>query len=128
MSALADTVAAEHGFQQRVGPSGVECKCGAVSWAPIGTHGRDLGRIHLVHVAQMTEAAVRAQIAVQAAIPAAALLEAAWDEGNAMGLDGWTGPERGTKPDEHAISSHERTVDRLLGELRARIAEGRRNR
>lgn len=49
----------------------------------------------------------------------AALFEAAWDEGNAMGLDGWTGPKRGTEPDEYATVRRERTVDRLTDELRA---------
>lgn len=60
-------------------------------------------------------------VATRAAIRSAALFESAWDEGNAMGLDGWTGPERGEEPDQHAIDRRERTVDRLVDELRARI-------
>jgi|SRR5690625_568025 len=56
------------------------------------------------------------------AIRSAALFEAAWDEGNAMGLDGWTGPGRGTEPDQHAIDRRERTVDRLVDDLYSRVA------
>jgi hypothetical protein len=44
-------------------------------------------------------------------------LEAAWDDGNAMGLDGWVGPGRGTEPDEHAIQQRRRLVDRLTDEV-----------
>lgn len=51
----------------------------------------------------------------------AALFESAWDDGNALGLDGWTGPERGEEPDEHAIAHRERHVDKLVDELHARM-------
>lgn len=47
----------------------------------------------------------------------AARLEVAWDAGNAKGLDGWTGPERGSEPDDHAIQQRARIVDRLTEEL-----------
>lgn len=62
------------------------------------------------------------KITLQAAIRSAPLFERAWDEGNAMGLDGWTGPERGSEPDQHAIDRREKTVDRLVDDLRARTA------
>lgn len=52
---------------------------------------------------------------------AVSLLEAAWDDGNAMGLDGWVGPERGTEPDDHAIRTRERKVDSLVDELVALV-------
>ena len=42
------------------------------------------------------------------------LLEAAWDDGNALGLDGWTGPERGEEPDEHAIRRRARLRSKLV--------------
>ena len=44
------------------------------------------------------------------------LLEAAWDDGNALGLDGWTGPERGEEPDEHAIRRRARLRSKLVDE------------
>ena len=44
-------------------------------------------------------------------------LLAAWDDGNATGLDGWVGPERGEHPDIEAIRARERCVDLLLAEL-----------
>ena len=44
------------------------------------------------------------------------LLEAAWDDGNALGLDGWTGPERGEEPDEHAIHRRARLRSKLVDE------------
>ena len=44
------------------------------------------------------------------------LLEAAWDDGNALGLDGWTGPERGEGPDEHAIRRRARLRNKLVDE------------
>jgi hypothetical protein len=44
-----------------------------------------------------------------------AALRAAWDDGNAMGLDGWIGPERGEEPDEHAIEGRRRFVESALG-------------
>ena len=74
-------------------------------------------------VLPLIEQAVREQVAQQAAIRSAALFEAAWDEGNAMGLDGWTGPGRGAEPDQHAIDRREKTVDRLVDKLAAHVAE-----
>ena len=50
------------------------------------------------------------------------LLEAAWDDGNALGLDGWIGPERGEEPDEHAIRRRARLRDRLVDEAYEAIA------
>ena len=40
-----------------------------------------------------------------------------WDDGNATGLDGWIGPERGTEPDQHAIETRRRCVDRALADI-----------
>lgn len=40
-----------------------------------------------------------------------------WDDGNAMGLDGWAGPERGEEPDQHAIEARRRCVDRALADI-----------
>lgn len=40
-----------------------------------------------------------------------------WDDGNATGLDGWTGPERGEEPDQHAIEARRRCVDRALADI-----------
>ena len=37
--------------------------------------------------------------------------------GNAVGLDGWVGPERGEEPDDHAIHERERYVRKLVAEL-----------
>lgn len=48
-------------------------------------------------------------------------LESAWDDGNATGLDGWTGPGRGSEPDDYAIRLRERTVDRLSAEIASAI-------
>ena len=52
---------------------------------------------------------------LQAAIETAAYR--AWDHGNAVGLDGWVGPERGEEPDDHAIHERERYVRKLVAEL-----------
>lgn len=41
-------------------------------------------------------------------------LGAAWDDGNACGLDGWIGPDRGEKPDDEAIRLRERCIGGLL--------------
>ena len=43
---------------------------------------------------------------------------AAWDEGNAVGLDGWVGPERGTDPDGYAVRARDQYVDNRLAALR----------
>ena len=96
---------------------------------PLERHGfpsqvRNNARCVIIAVLPLIEQAVRNQVAQQAAIRSAALFEAAWDEGNAMGLDGWTGPERGAEPDQHAIDRREKTVDRLVDKLAARIARG----
>ena len=46
-------------------------------------------------------------------------LGAAWDDGNAVGLDGWVGPGRGTEPvDDHAIQKREETVAKLAAGFR----------
>ena len=43
------------------------------------------------------------------------LLEVAWDEGNATGLDGWVGPGRGAGAiDPEAVQARTRTVNKLL--------------
>lgn len=40
-------------------------------------------------------------------------LEAIWDDGNAMGLDGWIGPGRGTEPvDDEAIRGRARAIEK----------------
>lgn len=39
-------------------------------------------------------------------------LAAAWDDGNAVGLDGWVGPNRGTEPDGEAIRLRQQYLDR----------------
>ena len=42
----------------------------------------------------------------------------AWDDGNAVGLDGWVGPGRGTEPvDREAVTAREREVDGLLADV-----------
>ncbi|MFE3052313.1 hypothetical protein [Nocardia sp. NPDC059239] len=47
-----------------------------------------------------------------------ALLEDAWDDGNAAGLDGWVGPGRGTEPvDEDAILRRGRATKNALANL-----------
>lgn len=46
-------------------------------------------------------------------------LGAAWDDGNAVGLDGWVGPGRGTEPvDDHAVQKREETVAKLAAGFR----------
>ncbi len=43
------------------------------------------------------------------------LLEAAWDDGNGTGLDGWVGPGRGAGAiDPEAVQARTRTVNKLL--------------
>ena len=45
------------------------------------------------------------------------ILGAAWDEGNATGLDGWVGPGRGAgEIDPEAVQARTRTVNKLLAE------------
>lgn len=41
-------------------------------------------------------------------------IEGAWDDGNAMGLDGWVGPGRGEMPDDHAINERRRCVHKAV--------------
>lgn len=39
------------------------------------------------------------------------ILENIWDDGNAVGLDGWVGPGRGTEPiDDYAIRARDRAI------------------
>lgn len=46
-------------------------------------------------------------------------LEAIWDDGNAVGLDGWVGPGRGTEPvDEYAIQARARAIEKHAAALR----------
>lgn len=43
-------------------------------------------------------------------------LGTAWDDGNATGLDGWTGPGRGTLPiDDQAVRNRDRCLDSIRG-------------
>lgn len=52
----------------------------------------------------------------------------AWDEGNAVGLDGWIGPKRSEGPDNYAIYARNRYVpeaaDRLLNPTDGNSCEG----
>ncbi|WP_336642811.1 hypothetical protein [Microbacterium sp. MMO-113] len=42
-----------------------------------------------------------------------------WDDGNALGLDGWVGPGRGTEPiDDHAVQARNRAIDKYAAALR----------
>ncbi|MFD6093667.1 hypothetical protein ACFWGN_16235 [Oerskovia sp. NPDC060338] len=41
-----------------------------------------------------------------------------WDDGNAVGLDGWVGPGRGEDVDEHAVDRREKAVYDALARLR----------
>ncbi|MFJ2297374.1 hypothetical protein [Oerskovia paurometabola] len=51
----------------------------------------------------------------------AAALGDVWDEGNAAGLDGWTGPGRGSLDvDQYAVIARERAVRRALARLQGR--------
>lgn len=53
-----------------------------------------------------------------------ALLDEAWDDGNATGLDGWVGPGRGAgEVDDYAISQRKSSTDRLAARILA-DAEG----
>lgn len=46
------------------------------------------------------------------------VLENAWDDGNAAGLDGWVGPGRGIEPvDEDAILRRQRATKNALANL-----------
>ncbi|MFD6093995.1 hypothetical protein ACFWGN_17915 [Oerskovia sp. NPDC060338] len=47
----------------------------------------------------------------------AAVLGDVWDDGNAVGLDGWVGPGRGEAVDEHAVLRRARAVENALGAL-----------
>lgn len=46
-----------------------------------------------------------------------------WDDGNARGLDGWIGPERGEEPDDYAISERRKCADRELDKLTSLLAD-----
>lgn len=70
---------------------------------------RDNARCVLVAVLPLIEESV--------AIRSAELFKDAWDDGNALGLDGWTGPGRGSEPDQYAIDRREKMVDKLVGRL-----------
>ncbi|UTT53789.1 hypothetical protein [Microbacterium maritypicum] len=42
-----------------------------------------------------------------------------WDDGNAVGLDGWVGPGRGTEPiDDHAVYKREIAIEKYANALR----------
>lgn len=46
------------------------------------------------------------------------ILENIWDDGNAVGLDGWVGPGRGTEPiDEDAIRARDRAIEAAVTAL-----------
>ena len=75
----------------------------------------------------------RARAALEAVAPAIAAqalrsvldmrhdFEAVWDDGNAVGLDGWTGPGRGSgEIDDYAIRARERAVNRLEAHIATR--------
>lgn len=64
---------------------------------------------------------LREQIAAEVLGPVRAALLAAWDDGNAMGLDGWIGPERGEAPDDYAIDGRSRHVENALAALCAPV-------
>ena len=46
-----------------------------------------------------------------------------WDDGNATGLDGWVGPDRGSEPDDYAIEVRRKRVDRELEKLAHLLAD-----
>ena len=46
-----------------------------------------------------------------------------WDDGNATGLDGWVGPDRGSEPDDYAIEVRRKRVDRELDKLAHLLAD-----
>lgn len=50
-----------------------------------------------------------------------ALVLAAWDDGNATGLDGWIGPERGEEPDPEGIRARERFADHAAALLTSSV-------
>lgn len=65
--------------------------------------------------------------AVLAALPAPPVVDETtlgdlWDDGNAVGLDGWVGPGRGEPVDDHAVNRREQAVYAALARLRG---EGR---
>lgn len=45
-------------------------------------------------------------------------LEEMWDNANAVGLDGWIGPERGEEPDEYAIVTRRDDVVKAYYKIR----------
>lgn len=49
---------------------------------------------------------------------------AAWDDGNATGLDGWIGPNRGEEPDAEGIRAREHYVAKALASLSEPDATG----
>lgn len=50
-----------------------------------------------------------------------AVIAGVWDDGNAVGLDGWTGPERGSdEVDDYAVRARERAVTRALDAITPR--------
>lgn len=50
-----------------------------------------------------------------------AAIAGVWDDGNAVGLDGWTGPERGSdEVDDYAVRARERAVRRALDAIAPR--------
>lgn len=65
---------------------------------------------HAAEVARdLRERAEKAEAAIEKAAGFA------WDEGNAVGLDGWVGPGRGAgEPDSHALYARERDVQRAI--------------
>ena len=73
MSALTEKVAREHASQGLVEPGTLGCVCGHRSAVSPQARGRDLGYVHLQHVAEIAEAAVRAQVAAE--IERAAVME-----------------------------------------------------
>lgn len=51
------------------------------------------------------------------------VLEDLWDDGNAVGLDGWVGPGRGSgEVDDEAIRARRRAVEKALAKLAERDA------
>jgi hypothetical protein len=71
---------------------------------------------HARHLTRTVLAVLPAPPVVDETALAAALGDV-WDDGNAKGLDGWTGPGRGEPFDQHAVISREKAVDAALTRL-----------
>ena len=91
-----------------------------VAWHKADDEGREGERVRDGLTAALPILTV-APSATREDVDLTAVIAGVWDDGNAVGLDGWTGPERGSdEVDDYAVRARERAVRRALDAITPR--------